>query len=202
MIDFFSNIFNLVANPLKSINKMYKNLIALIPVDEQYTEIEFTSYKHILDVLKTIENRGFNKATGRYRLPIDSVRTFIDQIKDYTDVSCLLSTTEDQPSSDTVNVTEKNDTQSTEKPKEPPYKKQRSHDDQRNVTCTVSVQCGSIQAKFSRYWADAINVIKRIGGSRFDPTTKAWSLNNEKYLHVLGELKQIGVIVNNTVRLV
>ena len=82
MIDFFSNIFNLVANPLKSINKMYKNLIALIPVDEQYTEIEFTSYKHILDVLKTIENRGFNKATGRYRLPIDSVRTFIDQIKD------------------------------------------------------------------------------------------------------------------------
>ena len=181
---------------------MYKNLIALIPVDEQYTEIEFTSYKHILDVLKTIETRGFNKATGRYRLPIDSVRTFIDQIKDYTDVSCLLSTTEDQPSSDTVNVTEKNDTQSTEKPKEPPYKKQRSHDDQRNVTCTVSVQCGIIQAKFSRYWADAINVIKRIGGSRFDPTTKAWSLNNEKYLHVLGELKQIGVIVNNTVRLV
>ena len=32
---------------------MYKNLIALIPVDDEYTEIEFTSYKHILDVLKT-----------------------------------------------------------------------------------------------------------------------------------------------------
>ena len=135
-------------------------------------------------------------------MPIDAVRTFIDQVKDYTDVSCLVSATQDQSSSNTANVTEKNDAEPSEICNAPPYKKQRSHEDQQNVTCTVTVEYGRIQAKFSRFWADAIAVIKRIGGSRFDPTTKTWSLNNEKYLHVLGELKQIGVIVDNTVRLI
>jgi hypothetical protein len=57
------------------------NHINIIQVDEHFCEVEMITFRQILDLIQSIDNRKYNKNTNRWQIPIDAKISFIENIK-------------------------------------------------------------------------------------------------------------------------
>ncbi len=57
------------------------NHINIIQVDENFCEVEMITFRQILDLIQSIDNRKYNKNTNRLQIPIDAKISLIENIK-------------------------------------------------------------------------------------------------------------------------